>query len=57
MFMNMYNLEILDEEAFMKWKEEVNDLHPGKGQALFQVSGAPSSVIVNELFRGQLTHQ
>jgi translation initiation factor 4G len=35
--MNMYNLEILDEEAFMKWKEEVNDLHPGKGQALFQV--------------------
>ena len=37
MFINMYNLEILDEEAFMKWKEEVNDLHPGKGQALFQV--------------------
>ena len=33
----MYNLEIVDEEAFMKWKEEVNDLHPGKGQALFQV--------------------
>lgn len=38
MFMNMYNFEIIDEEAFMKWKEEVNDIHPGKGQALFQVN-------------------
>jgi len=42
MFMNFYNFEIVDEEAFIKWKEEVNDLHPGKGQALFQVCFAVS---------------
>jgi len=37
MFMNLYNLEVIDEDAFMQWKEELNDVHPGKGQALFQV--------------------
>lgn len=37
MFMNMYDLEIIDEETFLKWKEEVNDEYPGKGQVLFQV--------------------
>ena len=35
--MNLYNLEVIDEDAFMQWKEELNDVHPGKGQALFQV--------------------
>jgi len=38
MFMNLYNFEVIDEEAFVQWKEELNDVHPGKGQALFQVS-------------------
>lgn len=38
MFINMYNLEIIDEETFLKWKEEVNDEYPGKGQVLFQVN-------------------
>jgi translation initiation factor 4G len=28
----------LYEDAFVRWKEEVNDLQPGKGQALFQVN-------------------
>ncbi|XP_041366802.1 eukaryotic translation initiation factor 4 gamma 2-like [Gigantopelta aegis] len=37
-FMAYYDLEILDEEAFLKWKEEVNDEYPGKGKALFQVN-------------------
>jgi len=37
MFMNLYNFEVIDEDAFMQWKEELNDIHPGKGQALFQV--------------------
>jgi len=37
MFMNLYNFEVIDEDAFMQWKEELNDVHPGKGQALFQV--------------------
>jgi len=38
MFMNLYNSEVIDEDAFMQWKEELNDVHPGKGQALFQVA-------------------
>lgn len=38
MFMNMYDMEVVEEEVFLKWKEEVNDEYPGKGKALFQVS-------------------
>lgn len=38
LFMNYYDLEIADEEVFLKWKEEVNDEYPGKGKALFQVT-------------------
>lgn len=38
MFMHFYDMEILEEESFLKWKEEVNDEHPGKGKALFQVN-------------------
>lgn len=38
LFMNYYDLEIVEEEIFLKWKEEVNDEYPGKGKALFQVN-------------------
>ncbi|ESO83290.1 hypothetical protein LOTGIDRAFT_133686 [Lottia gigantea] len=37
-FMNFYDMEIIEEEAFLHWKEEVNDEYPGKGKALFQVN-------------------
>jgi len=37
-FMNLYELDIIDEEAFLKWKEDIRDDFPGKGQALFQVN-------------------
>lgn len=37
-FMALYEIEVVEEEAFMKWKEDVTDDYPGKGQALFQVS-------------------
>ncbi|XP_011500682.1 PREDICTED: eukaryotic translation initiation factor 4 gamma 2 isoform X2 [Ceratosolen solmsi marchali] len=37
-FIALYNLSIIDEEAFMRWKEDVNDAYPGKGDALFQVN-------------------
>lgn len=33
-----YDQEIIEEEAFLKWKEDVNDDYLGKGKALFQVS-------------------
>lgn len=35
--MHFYDMEIIDEDIFLKWKEEVNDEYPGKGKALFQV--------------------
>ena len=54
MFMNLYDLGVIDEESFVKWKEEVNDIHPGKGQALFQVWYSPS--IIN-LFPGKILTQ
>ncbi|XP_038050694.1 LOW QUALITY PROTEIN: eukaryotic translation initiation factor 4 gamma 2-like, partial [Patiria miniata] len=37
-FVNFYNLEVIEEEAFLKWKEDISDEHPGKGKALFQVN-------------------
>jgi len=37
-FVNMYELEIIEEEAFLKWKEDIGDDYPGKGKALFQVN-------------------
>ena len=36
-FVNFYEMDILDEHAFLQWKEDVNDQFPGKGKALFQV--------------------
>lgn len=37
-FICLYDLEIVEEEAFLAWKEDVNDDYPGKGKALFQVN-------------------
>lgn len=37
-FINFYELDIMDEHAFLQWKEDVNEAFPGKGEALFQVS-------------------
>lgn len=38
LFMNLYDMEVVEEDVFLKWKEEVNDEYPGKGKALFQVN-------------------
>lgn len=37
-FVLLYDLEILEEDAFLKWKEDLSDVAPGKGKALFQVT-------------------
>jgi len=39
-FINCYELDILDEHAFIEWKEDTTscDDYPGKGKALFQVN-------------------
>ena len=36
--MFLYDNEITCEEAFVKWKEELNNPLPGKQKALFQVN-------------------
>jgi len=38
LFVNCYELDIMDENAFLQWKENVNDNFTGKGKALFQVN-------------------
>jgi len=37
-FVALYEADIVDESAFLNWKEDVNDTYPGKGKALFQVN-------------------
>uniref|UniRef100_F6R3K6 W2 domain-containing protein n=1 Tax=Ciona intestinalis TaxID=7719 RepID=F6R3K6_CIOIN len=38
MFNLLYNEDVIDEEVFISWKEDVNSNFPGKGKALFQVN-------------------
>ena len=37
-FNSLYDDEVVEDEVFLKWKEDINDDYPGKGQALFQVN-------------------
>ena len=37
-FNMLYEMEIIEDEVFLKWKEDINDEYPGKGKALFQVN-------------------
>jgi hypothetical protein len=36
-FVCLYHLEICEEDAFLLWKDHVNELLPGKETALFHV--------------------
>lgn len=38
LFSYWYDMDVIEEEAFLKWKEDLSQQYPGKGQALFQVS-------------------
>ncbi len=38
LFNAMYDLELIEEEAFYSWKDEINENYPNKGQALFHVN-------------------
>lgn len=38
LFITFYDKEIIDEDVFFKWKEDLNDEFPGKGKSLFQVN-------------------
>ena len=46
MFVLLYDTEVVEEEAFLKWKEDVSEKHPGKGKALFQVGSTLFSLLV-----------
>ncbi|XP_050811951.1 eukaryotic translation initiation factor 4 gamma 2-like [Gopherus flavomarginatus] len=37
-FVHFYDMEIIEEEAFLAWKEDISQEFPGKGKALFQVN-------------------
>ncbi|XP_067630919.1 eukaryotic translation initiation factor 4 gamma 2, partial [Eurosta solidaginis] len=37
-FKYLYEAEVIEEETFVLWKEEISDKYPGKGTALFQVN-------------------
>ncbi|XP_062860253.1 eukaryotic translation initiation factor 4 gamma 2b [Trichomycterus rosablanca] len=37
-FVNFYDMEIVEEDAFLAWKEDITQEFPGKGKALFQVN-------------------
>ncbi|KAG7252513.1 hypothetical protein CRUP_019214, partial [Coryphaenoides rupestris] len=36
-FVNLYDMEIIEEESFLAWKEDITQEFPGKGKALFQL--------------------
>lgn len=46
-FVNFYDMEIIEEEAFLAWKEDITQEFPGKGKALFQVR--TSQVVIIDL--------
>lgn len=48
-FVHFYDMEIIEEEAFLAWKEDITQEFPGKGKALFQVN--LSYYIVNHGFK------
>jgi translation initiation factor 4G len=37
-FTALYELNVIEEESFLRWKEDISDVYPGKGKALFQVN-------------------
>lgn len=37
-FTALYDLEVIEEDSFLRWKEDLSDAYPGKGNALFQVN-------------------
>ena len=49
-FVSLYEADVVDEQVFLKWKEDVNDSYPGKGKALFQVGLISLEYLCSELF-------
>lgn len=37
-FTALYELNVIEEDSFIRWKEDITEVYPGKGKALFQVN-------------------
>lgn len=37
-FTALYDFSVIEDFAFFRWKEDLSELYPGKGDALFQVN-------------------
>lgn len=38
LFSYLYNMDVVEEEALLHWREDLSREYPGKGKALFQVN-------------------
>lgn len=45
-FTYLYDLDIIDDEVFLKWKEDINEAYPGKGKALFEVRFLQTNIMI-----------
>lgn len=37
-FTALYDLNVIEEDAYFQWKEDLTEVYPGKQRALFQVN-------------------
>lgn len=50
LFVYWYEMDVIDEEVLLQWREDPSDRYPGKGKALFQVHGhVYTSIKVHDL--------
>lgn len=49
-FVYFNELDIIEDEAYLRWREDVNDAYPGKGKALFQVRFCDFFIPVKDYF-------
>ncbi|EPY74725.1 eukaryotic translation initiation factor 4 gamma 2 isoform 1 [Camelus ferus] len=62
-FVHFYDMEIIEEEAFLAWKEDITQEFPGKGKALFQrrllgsQEKAPTPSLAGGYPYGSLSHK
>ncbi|KAL2103160.1 hypothetical protein ACEWY4_000028 [Coilia grayii] len=48
-FVYLYDMEVVEEEAFLAWKEDLTQEFPGKGKALFQPCSTPGPAQLQRL--------
>lgn len=37
-FKELYESSVIEEDAYLRWREDITDMYPGKGDALFEVN-------------------